>query len=92
MRRHPASRARDAIELAGSVVEHLLELGGAVLADVASLGREDDVRVALCRNDDVRIAMDDLEAGHVRDGTLEPRVLASGDDQCVEVVLRPSRL
>ena len=38
-------------------------------------------------NDDVRVAVDDLEAGHVRDGALEAAVLVAGDDQGVEPVL-----
>ena len=73
--------------LARAVVEHLLELRGRVLADVAGLGREDDLRLAARRHDDVRVAVHDLEAGEVRDGALEARVLAPGDDQRVEARL-----
>ena len=54
-------------QLAGAVVEDLLELGRPVLADEACLCRKDDVCVAVRRHDDVRVAMDDLEARHVRD-------------------------
>ena len=73
-------------QLAGAVVEDLLELGRPVLADVARLRREHDVRLPVRRHDHVRVAMDDLEAGQVRHGTLEARVLAAGDDERVEVV------
>ena len=66
-------------------VEPLLEQRGAVLADVARLRREDDERIAVGGDDDVRVAVDDLEAGHVRDGALEARVLAAGDDEAVEL-------
>ena len=75
------------MELAGPVVEDLFEaLDVPCSLDVARLGREDDVCVAVRRQHDVRVAMDDLEAGHVRHGALEPRVLAAGDDQRVEVM------
>ncbi len=66
-------------------VEPLLEKRGAVLADVARLRREDDERVAVGWHDDVRVAVDDLEAGHVRHCALEARVLAAGDDEAVEL-------
>ena len=69
-------------------MEHLLELGRPVLADVAGLGGEHDERLAVRRHDDVRVAVDDLEAGEVRDRALEARVLAPRDDERVEVVLR----
>ena len=77
--------------LAGPVVEDLLELGGAVLADVARLAREDDLRLAVGGHDDVRVAVDDLEAGEVGHRPLEPAVLAARDDQRVELVLRHRR-
>ena len=73
-------------ELARPVVEDLLELRRPVLADVARLGREDDLCIAVRRHDDIGVAMDDLEAGQIRHCALEPRVLAAGDDQRVEVV------
>ena len=69
------------------VVEDLLELRGAVLSDVACLGREDDLRLPLRRDDDVRVSVHDLEAREVSDRPLEAAVLAAGDDQRVEVVL-----
>ena len=75
----------------GPLVEDLLDLRRPVLADVARLGREDDERVTVGRDDDVRVAVDDLEAGQVRDRPLEPRVLAARDDERVEPVL-PHRL
>ena len=74
--------------LARPIVEDLLELGGAVLADVARLAREDDLRLPSRRHDHIGVAVDDLEAGEVRDRPLEARVLAPGDDQRVEIVLR----
>ena len=58
-----------------------------VLAHVARLRREDDGRLAVCRQHHVGVPMHDLEAGHVRDGALEAAVLAAGDDQGVETVL-----
>ena len=87
MRRHTRVARSRGDELAGAVVEDLLELRRPVLADVARLGREDDVRLAVRRHDDVGVAVDDLEAGHVRHRALESGVLAAGDDQRVEVVL-----
>ena len=68
-------------------VEDLLDPCRAVLADVASLGREDDERLAVGRHDHVGVAVHDLEAGEVRDGALEPGVLAARDDERVQVVL-----
>jgi hypothetical protein len=68
-------------------VEALLDLRHPVLADVARLGGEDDERVALRGHDDVGVAVDDLEPREVRDRSLEPRVLASRDDEAVERVL-----
>jgi hypothetical protein len=70
------------------LVEGLLEAGGAVLPDVAGLRREDDPRVAVDRDDDVRVPVHDLEPREVCHGTLEPGVLAPGDDERVQVVLR----
>jgi hypothetical protein len=70
------------------LVEELLDPRGAVLADVARLAREGDERVAVRRHHDVGVAVHDLEPREVRDGALEPRVLAAGDDQRVELVLR----
>ena len=74
--------------LARPVVEDLLELRRPVLADVARLGREDDLRLPVGGHDHVRVAMDDLEAGEVGDRALEAAVLAAGHDQRVQVVLR----
>ena len=73
------------------VGEDLLgDLGVAVLADVARLGREDDRRLALAREKDVRVAVDDLEAGEIGDGALEARVLGAADERRVEpVALEP---
>ena len=71
----------------GPVVEDLLELRRAVLADVASLGGEHDLRLPVRRHDDVGVPVHDLEAGEVGDRALEAAVLAPGDDQRVEVVL-----
>ncbi len=68
-------------------MEDLLELRRPVLADVARLGGEDDLRLARGRDDDVGVAVHDLEAGEVRDGALEAAVLAPGDDQRVELML-----
>ena len=48
--------------LSGAIVEHLLETGRPVLADVARLGGEDDRGVAVRRHHDVRVAVHDLEA------------------------------
>ena len=62
-----------------------------MLADVASLGREHDERVAVRREDDVRVAVNDLEAGHVGHGTLEAAVFVARDDQGVEPVLSHGR-
>jgi len=59
-----------------------------VLADVACLRGKDDEGVALRRHHDVGVPVDDLEPGEVRDRPLEPRVLAPGDDEAVERVLR----
>ena len=85
----PAAVARRRGDLlAGPVVEDLLELRRPVLADVARLGREDDLRLAVRRHDDVGVAVHDLEAGEVRDRALEAGVLAAGDDQRVQLVLR----
>ena len=67
-------------------MEHLLERCRAVLADVPCLGGEDDERLTVGRDDHVGVPMDDLEPGHVRDGALEPAVLAARDDQDVEPV------
>ena len=72
-------------------MEDLLELGGCVLADVARLAREDDLRLAVRRQQDVGVAVDDLEAREVGDRALEAAVLAPGDDQRVELVLRHRR-
>ncbi len=71
----------------GLRIEALLDQGRAVLADVARLRREDDERVAVGGDDDVCVAVDDLEAGQVGDGSLEARVLAAGDDEAVERML-----
>ena len=71
----------------GMRVEELLDRGRPVLADVPRLGGEDDERVAVRGQDDVGVAVDDLETGHVRDRSLEARVLAAGDDQGIELVL-----
>src|SRR5262249_6068631 len=73
--------------VAGALDEDLLgDLRVAVLADVARLGREDDRRIALHRQNDVRVAMDDLEAGEVRDRALEAGVLRAADERGVEAV------
>ena len=85
----PAAVARGRRDLlARPVVEDLLELRRPVLADVARLGREDDLRLAVGGHDDVGVAVDDLEAGEVGDRALEAAVLAAGHDQRVQVVLR----
>ena len=78
-------RRRDV--LARPVMEDLLELRRAVLAHVAGLGGEHDLRLSIRRHDDVRVPVHDLKAGEVGDRSLEAAVLAAGDDQCVEVVL-----
>ena len=70
---------------ARTVDEDLLQLRRPVLADVARLAREDDERVAVRGKNDIRVAVHDLEAGEVRDGALEARVLGAGDDQRVEL-------
>ena len=62
-----------------------------MLAHVPGLGREDDERLAVGRDDDVGVAMDDLEPRQVRDGALEPGVLAARDDERVELVRRHRR-
>ena len=73
------------------VGEHLvLDPGRPVLADVARLGREDDRRLALEREQNVGVAVDDLEAGEVRDRALEAGVLAAGDEHGVEPVAPPA--
>ncbi len=66
-------------------VEPLLDERRCVLPDVARLRGEDDERIAVRRNDDVRVAVDDLEPREVRHRTLEARVLASRDDEPVEL-------
>ena len=74
--------------LAGALREDLvLDPRRSVLADVAGLCREDDRRVSFTRQDHVGVAMDDHEAGHVRDGALEPGVLGAADDDGVELLL-----
>ena len=62
-----------------------------VLADVAGLAREHDRRLALEREQDVRVAVDDHEAGHVRDGALEARVLVARDGRLERVHALASR-
>ena len=80
-----AQRVREPV--AGPVDEDLLgDLRVAVLADVARLGREHDRRLAVERHDDVRVAVDDLEAGQIRDRALEARVLGAADERGIEAV------
>ena len=74
-------------KLARAVDELLVgDDGVAVQADVARLAREHDGRLALDGDDDVCVAMDDREAGHVRDRSLEARVLGAADERSVEAV------
>ena len=73
--------------LARPVDEDLLfDPGRAVLADIACLAGEDDRRLAVERQEDVGVAVDDHEAGQVRHGALEARVLVARHDRRVEPV------
>ena len=57
-------------------------------ADVPRLCREDDRRFALEPQEDVRVAVDDLEAGEVRDRAFEAGVLGAGHDDGVDTGVR----
>src|SRR5919198_74778 len=58
----------------------------AAVRDVAGLAREDDCRLGLERQQHIGVAVDDLEAGEIRDRALEPGVLAAADERRVEPV------
>jgi hypothetical protein len=55
-----------------------------MLPDVTRFGREDDRRLSLAREQYVGVAVDDPEAGQIRDGAFEARVLGAADDQSVD--------
>ncbi len=72
----------------GTVVEHLLDRGGPMLAHIPRLGREHDEWLAVAGHDHVRVTMDDLKSREIGHRPFETRVLAPGDDERVQVVLR----